>query len=185
MVGSTCPAVKQDISGAPASRSMNVAPTSCAHGAESGPTQVCLPMSHWTQFSPSGYRRVPQATFFAGSPKSHSVESACAAPVWVSVVAAAALRAEAISFFLMRSTMRPPPRTRTNFANLEWHAEHMTGPQRRPTPPAAYPFPAPSAPGVRHVVEPGLTRRQKTYTAVATGVVAAGTLAYVGIADPH
>jgi hypothetical protein len=61
----------------------------------------------------------------------------------------------------------------------------MTGPQRQPTPPAAYPFPAPSPPGVRDVIEPGLTRRQKTYAALATGVAAAGALAYVGIADPH
>ena len=62
----------------------------------------------------------------------------------------------------------------------------MTGPQRQPTPPAAYPFPAPSPAGaVRHVIEPGLTRRQKTYTALASGVAAAGALAYVGIADPH
>ena len=31
----------------------------------------------------------------------------------------------------------------------------------------------------------GLTRRTKTYTALATGVAAAGVVAYVGIADPH
>ena len=31
----------------------------------------------------------------------------------------------------------------------------------------------------------GITRRGKTYTALATSAVTAGALAYVGIADPH
>jgi Protein of unknown function (DUF2752) len=35
------------------------------------------------------------------------------------------------------------------------------------------------------VTESGLTRRGKSYTALATGAVAVGALAYVGVVDPH
>lgn len=35
------------------------------------------------------------------------------------------------------------------------------------------------------MTESGLTRRGKTYTALATGAVAVGALAYVGVVDPH
>jgi hypothetical protein len=62
---------------------------------------------------------VPQAMFFDGSPKFHSEESACAIAVWFSVAAAAAPKAEAINFFLIRSRVQPSPSSRTHCEYLD------------------------------------------------------------------